>query len=387
MVLETIPSLRTAPGEAGPVVEAEFGAHDFVRSPSGRIPDGVGEIVVVAPEPGGWLRIAGWAGSSRGGPDSLIVQCDDRTLPISILELNHATPWVEGFVPRMANAASAGFRVHVGRFADTDVFRGRLLRVTPVFGGEKGLDILAVVPPAVIEPPTSDELGLVSPNLSVGFQYLALFQEFCGLARDARVLEVGCGVGRMAFALAHHLIALGRYDGFDIVRDFIEVAEKRFASLPHFRFGHVNVQNGEYNRAGRIEAANLRFPHPDGAFDFVFLTSVFTHMRPVEVRHYIDEIQRVLAPGGRCLATAFVVNEEAELHQRRGDALFPLCADGTGWFHAPPPQSPEAAVGFEESEFLRWWTERGFAVDGILRGSWCGRRRFSSFQDIVVASR
>src|SRR5262249_62341329 len=82
-------------GRGGPVVEAEFSAHDFARSPSGRIPDGVGQIVVVSPEPGGWLRIAGWAGSSRGGPDSLIVRCDDRMLPISILELNHATPWVE----------------------------------------------------------------------------------------------------------------------------------------------------------------------------------------------------------------------------------------------------------------------------------------------------
>ena len=355
------------------------------RSPSGRCLDALGQIQVVVLEPGGLVRIAGWAGSSRGGPTALTVRCGDRTLPVASIELGLSTPGTAQFVPQLVDAANAGFRLRVRGVESLDAVRGELLRVTPFFGDEVGLDLLGVIAP-IVEPHSADELGLVSPNLPVAFEFLGYFQELCDLSRDAKVLEVGCGVGRMAFALAHHLTAAGSYDGFDVVERFIEAATERFRSLPHFRFRHANVANGEYNPDGDISAANLSFPYPDGAFDLVFLTSVFTHMRPVEVQHYIDEIERVLAPGGRCLATAFLLDSDARAHIAAGDASLPLHASEMGFFQADPAR-PEAAIGYEETEFLRWWTERGFSVESVLRGSWCGRRRFSCFQDVVIASR
>lgn len=42
----------------------------------------------------------------------------------------------------------------------------------------------------------------------------------------------------------------------------------------------------------------------------MFLSSIFTHMVPSEVLHYLDEIVRVLKPRGRCLATFFLLNDE-----------------------------------------------------------------------------
>jgi predicted O-methyltransferase YrrM len=38
----------------------------------------------------------------------------------------------------------------------------------------------------------------------------------CGLNSDARILEIGCGCGRVAAALAAYLSDKGRYDGFDV---------------------------------------------------------------------------------------------------------------------------------------------------------------------------
>ncbi len=354
------------------------------RSPSGRSLDAAGQIESVKLETGG-LRIAGWSGSSRGGPTELAVQCGDRTLPTSSVEFELPSPGVAQFVPRLGNAAKAGFRLRVDGVESLDQVRGQLLRVTPSFAGERGLDRLSVVAP-IIEPPSVDELKLVSRNLTVGFEFLGYFQEFFDLAHDAKVLDVGCGVGRVAFALAHHLTPPGSYDGFDVVARFVEIGTRRFQSLPHFRFTHGNVANGEFNPDGDVLATNLSFPYPDAAFDLVFLSSVFTHMRPLEVQHYIDEIHRVLAPNGRCLATAFLMDPEAQFHIEQGHASLPLRPSGMGFFYSDP-QRPEAAVGYDEQEFLEWWTERGFSVDFILRGSWCGRPRFSGFQDVVMLSR
>ena len=44
-----------------------------------------------------------------------------------------------------------------------------------------------------------------------------------------------------------------------------------------------------------------------GGRDVAFLTSVFTHMLPEDVEHYLDELARVLKPGGRTLITWFLL--------------------------------------------------------------------------------
>lgn len=343
-----------------------------------------GQIEGVALQSDGRLKIGGWAGSSRSGATSLEVRCGDRVLPVAKVELGLPSPGVAQFIPRLPNATEAGFRIFAGEVGSLEELRGQLLRVTPHFGDEVGFDLLTVVTP-IVAAPSREELDLVSKNLSVAFEYLAYFQELCGLARDARVLDVGCGVGRMAFALAHHLAPPGSYDGFDVVQRFVELAGERFRPLPHFRFKHLDVANREYNPAGGVVASDVRFPYPDASFDFVFLASVFTHMRPSEVRHYIGEIQRVLAPGGRCLASAFLLDGEALAHIANGDALLPLRRTEPDFF-AFDASNPETAIGFEEQEFLGWWRPHGFTVDTMLRGSWCGRSRFSGYQDVVILS-
>src|SRR4029079_302816 len=81
-----------------------------------------------------------------------------------------------------------------------------------------------------------------------------------------------------------------------------------------FRFHHADIAGGAYNPSGRLTAGTYRFPFDDRSFDFVFLGSVFTHMLPEDVAHYLREIARVLAPGGTCAASFFLLADE-----RRGD--------------------------------------------------------------------
>jgi len=59
---------------------------------------------------------------------------------------------------------------------------------------------------------------------------------------------------------------------------------------------------------GQINPKKFVFPYADSSFDLVFLTSVFTHMLPEDVKRYMEEISRVLKSGGRSVVTYFLVN-------------------------------------------------------------------------------
>ena len=92
-----------------------------------------------------------------------------------------------------------------------------------------------------------------------------------------------------------------------------------------FRFAVADVHNGQYNPDAETQASEYTFPYGDEEFDVVVLTSVFTHMLPDDVAHYLDEIARVLKPGGRTLITWFLLNEETErlLDEQRTAATIP----------------------------------------------------------------
>src|SRR4051812_3500401 len=55
---------------------------------------------------------------------------------------------------------------------------------------------------------------------AIGKTLLGYLIDVGGLKPDARVLDVGCGVGRMAIAMNRYL-STGTYDGFDIVKESI----------------------------------------------------------------------------------------------------------------------------------------------------------------------
>ena len=86
-----------------------------------------------------------------------------------------------------------------------------------------------------------------------GDEFLKLFIKYAGLSSADRVLDAGCGIGRMARPLTRVLSPpMGSYDGFDVVADAVAWCQKRYrdTSVP-FRFAHVDLHNAEYNPTGR----------------------------------------------------------------------------------------------------------------------------------------
>jgi SAM-dependent methyltransferase len=221
----------------------------------------------------------------------------------------------------------------------------------------------------------------------VGREFLAHFRDLAGLEPTDRVLDIGCGLGRMAAPLTTYL-TYGSYHGFDIVRPTIESCRRRFAAFPDFQFDHVDVYNGKYNPKGRVSPSEFRFPYADAAFDFAFAASVFTHMLPEDVERYLGEAARVLRPGGRLLATWFVMTPEAagRVAERESDIDFPVREDEDDVWKADPREA-EAAVAFAPAVLRGLYERSGLEVEDPIRyGCWSGAEGVS-YQDLVVARR
>ena len=74
----------------------------------------------------------------------------------------------------------------------------------------------------------------------------------------------------------------------------IEWCQREVTSrYPNFRFTHVDVFNAAYNPSGALRASEFSFPYRAEQFDLVFLYSVFTHLLPEALEHYLSEIGRV----------------------------------------------------------------------------------------------
>jgi len=215
-----------------------------------------------------------------------------------------------------------------------------------------------------------------------------------GLRSDGSVLDIGCGVGRNAVALIPHLTT-GRYEGFDVVPQFIRWCRRQITPRhPNFRFELADVRNRQYNRFGGSPANEYEFPYSDESFDVVFATSVFTHMRPDEIRRYMAESTRVLKPGGRLVITFFLVDFEVRelLAQRR--SAFSLDhefedPDGTPYLGADA-RVPEFCIGVEEDIVLGMADGAGLErVGAVEHGSWSGRpgTEAHGYQDLVVLTK
>ena len=140
-------------------------------------------------------------------------------------------------------------------------------------------------------------------------EWSMLLRIYGKLNAHTSVLEIGCGLGRIAFPLRYLLIGTGSYDGFDISRYKIDFLREKFSPVhPQFRFVWTDIFNTYYNPEGTIKSTEFRFPYPSASFDLVYGASVFTHLLPENTQHYFQETARVLKQHGRCVFSFFLLD-------------------------------------------------------------------------------
>ena len=220
-----------------------------------------------------------------------------------------------------------------------------------------------------------------------GNDIVDLLVKYAGLKPDASVLDIGCGIGRLAVPLTKFLNEEGSYDGFDIVKKGIDWCDKRISpKYPNFRFLHVDLKNDLYNDNTDDEARSFIFPYEDDSFDCIVLTSVFTHMMPDDVDNYLSQIARVMRSGGKCLVTFFLVNDDVMKKMNGGCTNF-VFKHSYGDYLLMDKNVKEANIAYEEGFLQRIYDKYGLKKDAVYYGQWSNSEGFVSFQDVVVLSK
>lgn len=205
---------------------------------------------------------------------------------------------------------------------------------------------------------------------------------------DFHILDVGCGIGRMAVPLTEYLSKGGEYHGIDIVEKGIVWCKKRISTkFPNFHFLHSDIYNKMYNPKGKHKASEYTFPFEDEKFDFIFLTSVFTHMFPADLENYLKEISRVLKKNGRCMISYFLQNEESQEYMNQGKSTQDFKYEVEGCL-TTDREVPELALLYKEDYIRELYQKYGLKISEPMQyGSWCGREKYLSYQDIIVAEK
>jgi SAM-dependent methyltransferase len=156
-----------------------------------------------------------------------------------------------------------------------------------------------------------------------------------GLADGMRLVDLGCGSGRLATVL--HATTKVSYVGIDIVQALLDYAKKK---SPRYEF---------------ILHRDLSIPQPDASADMVSAFSLFTHLLHAETYIYLEECKRVLKPGGRIVFSFLEFAEPAHwdvfVHTR--NATRTNTADHLNTF-------------IERGAIATWAAHAGLAVDQYI---------------------
>jgi SAM-dependent methyltransferase len=172
------------------------------------------------------------------------------------------------------------------------------------------------------------------------------------------IVEIGCGCGR----IAHHLRGdwfKGSYVGIDIDEELLDWSTSHF---PRDKFSFMpSPHTSATYSAGTVDEGNLfSFPN-DWQKDFVYSTSLFTHLLERELRNYTRESFRVLRPNGTMYMTFFCLDSVT-----RGNRW--TFQHKVAEAHVENIKYPEAAVAYTREFMETLCRSVGFSDVYIMEG-------------------
>jgi len=129
--------------------------------------------------------------------------------------------------------------------------------------------------------------------------------KFSRLKGDEKVLDVGCGTGRVSISLARRL-PKGRVTGIDIFEGVSGKSPKTAAKNAQIE-GVADRVDFKYGNA-------LKIPYQDQTFDLVTMGSVLHELHSEEDKaKALQEVYRVLKPGGKFATVEILRNKKLAL--------------------------------------------------------------------------
>ena len=118
-----------------------------------------------------------------------------------------------------------------------------------------------------------------------------------------KILDFGCGNGRLLEIIGKRNI---EYQGVDVSSGLVEKAKEKY---PHFK-----------DRFSKIEA-EPSLPFPENYFNVIFSLAVFHHFPKEYQKIRLQELCRLLKPGGKIVLTVWNLNQENILASKKWEAI------------------------------------------------------------------
>ena len=155
---------------------------------------------------------------------------------------------------------------------------------------------------------------------------------------------------------------------------------------PNIHFQIADLYNKRYNPKGKYNSEEYIFPFEDDSFDFILLSSIFTHLLPEELNHYMSEISRVLRKGGKVSITYFLMDDKGKKSIEEGKEIMGFKYD-FGVYRTVHDVILQSAICYDESYIKELYPKYGLKIEEpIYRGKWRGYPgTLNRTQDLIFA--
>lgn len=185
---------------------------------------------------------------------------------------------------------------------------------------------------------------------------------------DSVVLEIGCGCGRVAWPLRGGWFQ-GKYCGIDIDSEMLEWCRQSFDE--RFSFHQTAHASLTYHDRRQTESRYYKLPCADESVDFIYSTSLFTHLLEFEMINYIEESYRAAKPGATVLMYFFSYGSV----RKGGRWTF---GHRAGNAYVETLDLPEAAVAYDTDFIVASFRAAGFEKVSVIE---------EPFQSLVICRR
>jgi len=202
------------------------------------------------------------------------------------------------------------------------------------------------------------------------------------VADDWKILDIGCGCGRMAFPFSEYLGQTGKYIGFDVWSDGIEWCNQNIRN--DFLFKYIHAADNYYYEEKRNSEKNkfsLDFIE-NQTLDLIFAISVFTHLTKSDTQVYLKEISNVLKPGKFAYLTCFIIDDYFFEYQSRTGRFTEVVAEEPGCYYGYKKQ--DFFAGFTLDNIKNWVSAVGLELVFHELGTWAEKPGSKGFQDLLI---
>lgn len=242
----------------------------------------------------------------------------------------------------------------------------------------------------------NDWVGGADPE-AVGEACRGILDRYLAINANSRVLDFGCGVGRVLLSLLKHKPEVSQVTGFDIMPQVIKFCDAHIASaFPRTKFELLQGSNDHYNQfiaaAGASPAKSHALVQTEyaAAFTEIYAFSVFTHVEMADFRALLLLLSKLLVPGGSLLFTAFLLTPYSRHAIRQGTTMFPLAGAVTEAQENVLIGNTADRLGFIAFDLMlmqQMVFEAGLIITHVEHGSWADAQFSASLQDVIVCRR